>query len=210
MSRVILDISANTHKNDWEYLKRMLDTLKAIDTGKHEVIIKHQLFEKAGDNISLNPPLFAEAYHYAKSLGYQTTSSVFDKSSLEFLLMFNIPFVKIANRRELDWLVREIPRKTEAYVSIGQKPSDELLENLYPGVKLLACVSEYPSKIKDYEQRFSDIHLSKAISDHTTNWDLFNKYQPEIYECHYVLEHDENNLDGGLFARTPQMLVEIL
>ncbi|MFA5715059.1 MAG: hypothetical protein WC998_04935, partial [Candidatus Paceibacterota bacterium] len=105
MSQIILDFgSGNTHKNNWDYLKRMIDELKAVDTGKHEIIIKHQLFKAAGDNLPLDPWVFDAAYDYAKKLGYKTTSSVFDLESLKFLLNYDIPFVKIANRRDLDWL----------------------------------------------------------------------------------------------------------
>ncbi len=41
MSQIILDFgSGNTCHNDWTYAKRMIDELKAVDTGKHEIIIK--------------------------------------------------------------------------------------------------------------------------------------------------------------------------
>jgi hypothetical protein len=48
-----------------------------------------------------------------------------------------------------------------------------------------------------------------AISDHTTSWDLFNKYNPEIIEWHYKLS-DSIGLDAGDFARTPEQLKEVL
>jgi sialic acid synthase SpsE len=205
MSQIILDISANTHKNDWEYLKRMLDELKAVDSGKHEIIIKHQLFEVAGANIPLHLHIFKRAYDYAEKLGYETTSSVFDELALECLLDYDIPFVKIANNRSLDWLIGKIPRKIPVYVSHSNNEPKYSSGCIY-----MACISSYPASIDDYEKVHKGKNLSFAISDHTTNWDLFNKYEPEIYECHYVLEHDVNNLDGGLFARTPKMLAEIL
>ena len=47
------------------------------------------------------------------------------------------------------------------------------------------------------------------ISDHTTDFQLYNKYKPKIYECHYKLE-DSTGLDAGEFARTPEQLAEIL
>jgi sialic acid synthase SpsE len=210
MAQIILDISANTHKNDWTYLKRMLDELKAVDTGKHEVIIKHQLFQKAGENIPLDLDIFESAYFYARDLGYKTTSSVFDKESLDYLLTFDVPFIKIANNRSLDWLIGEIPRRIPIYKSVGN------IEERFGGKKLsmvadteLACVSKYPATIADYERTFSCILLVRAISDHTTNWDLFNKYQPQIIEVHYKLD-DSTGLDAGSFARTPSQLAEVL
>jgi len=208
MTQIILDFSGgNTHKNDWKYLKRMLDELKKVDTGKHEIIIKHQLFIKAGDNIPLKREIFKKAYDYAKKLEYKTTSSVFDKESLDFLLQFDIPFVKIANNRKLDYLIGEIPRKIPVYVS---KSKIRGMSDYGNNINSLCCVSKYPCVIEDYEKIFKTAYLISAISDHTTDFELWHKYEPQIIEWHYVLEYDENNLDGGLFARTPSMLKEIL
>lgn len=218
MSQIIIEMgSGNTCRNDLSIVKRMIDELKAVDTGKHEIIIKWQLFEKAGDNIPLWHSMFHQAYIYAASLGYKTTASIFDKKSLEYLLQFDIPFVKIANRRDLDWLIGEIPRKMPVYISY--KDSDELsdlvekIKTSYGDDKFLQCVSKYPATIEEYEKHGEWVGLLyryKAISDHTIGLDLFKKYQPQIWEKHYVLEHDINNLDGGLFATTPEELKEIL
>lgn len=215
MSEIILDISANTHKNDWNYLKRMLDELKAVDTGKHEIIIKHQLFVQAGENIPLYHDIFDKAYKYAAELGYKTTSSVFDLSSLNFLLRYDIPFVKIANNRDLYWLIDEVPRKVEIYVSVGN--DDDYLEfeqceyyrTTHYNTTPLCCVSKYPCDLEDYLKAHETDHLIEALSDHTTNFDLFNKYKPDIVEWHYKLP-DSTGLDAGDFARTPEQLSKIL
>lgn len=203
MSQIILDISANTFKNDMDYAKRMINEVYRIDSKKHEVIFKTQLFEKAGENIVLDHNIFDKLYRYCESLGYKLTSSVFDLPSLKFLLNYDIPFVKIANNRKLDWLIGEVQRKIEVYVSRSIGDDIDTTKAV-----ILCGVSKYPASIGDY--KFNRDNLEEAISDHTTNWDLFNKYEPEIYECHYVLEHDENNLDGGLFARTIDQLKEVL
>ncbi|MFA5323742.1 MAG: N-acetylneuraminate synthase family protein [Smithella sp.] len=214
MSKIILDFgSGNTHKNNWGYLKRMLDELKAIDTGKHEIIIKHQLFEKAGDNIPLDRLIFDAAYDYAKELGYKTTSSVFDKNSLDFLLQFDPCFVKIANRRDLDWLIEQVPRRHKVYVSFGSEK--EINEQFaFLGIVPMLCVSEYPTTVEKYEEAFGKDRLWRwrkdvAISDHTTDFGLWYRYQPKIIEMHYKLP-DSTGLDAGPFARTPAQLAEIL
>jgi sialic acid synthase SpsE len=221
MSQIILDFgSGNTHKNNWGYLKRMLDELRKAEmasgtSGKHEIIIKHQLFEKAGDNIPLDHLLFGVAFDYAKALGYKTTSSVFDLDSLKFLLKFDVPFIKIANNRKLDWLIGEVPRKIPVYVSVGNMPEGESLLYGSPGYinqnmdVALFCVSQYPASIEEYERRFSKGSLKHAISDHTIGLDLFKKYQPRIWEKHYKLS-DSTGLDAGPFAITPEELREIL
>ncbi len=219
MSQIILDFgSANTCKNNFDYVKRMLDSLKAVDTGKHEVIIKWQLFKQAGKNIPLKREIFRQAYDYAASLGYQTTSSVFDKESLDFLLQFNPCFVKIANRRELDYLIGEIPRKIPVYVSYGDPENLKTLQHKDNVIRLL-CVSNYPATLEEYEETFGMVqgdylqHSSQydfyGISDHTTNFGLWYRYQPRIIEMHYGLP-DSTGLDAGPFMRTPRQLAEIL
>ena len=217
MSKIILDFgSGNTCQNDKAIVKRMIDELRDIDTGKNEVIIKWQLFEEAEGNIPLNHSMFGYAYGYAKKLGYKTTSSVFDKPSLDFLLKYDIPFVKIANRRDLDWLVGEVPRKLPVYISY--KDSDELsdlvekIKTSYGDDKFLQCVSKYPATIEEYEKHGEWVGLLyryKAISDHTIGLDLLKKYQPQIWEKHYKL-NDSTGLDAGPFAITPEELSEIL
>lgn len=212
MTRVCLDISANTHKNDWPYLKKMIDEIKAIDTKECEIVFKHQLFVNAGDNIPLKRSIFNVAWHYADKLGYKTTSSVFDIPSLEFLLQYNIPYVKIANRRCLDYLMGEIPRKIPVYISYGSY--DELKVAPENAVKFL-CVSKYPAEITDYETNFGDrLNLlsfmkTYGLSDHTTDFRLFETFKPNIIEWHYKLE-DSTGLDAGIFARTPEQLREVL
>jgi sialic acid synthase SpsE len=216
MARIILDFgSGNTCRNDWQYVKRMLDELKAVDTGKHEIIIKHQLFLQAGENIPLDRKIFEAAYIYAEQLGYKTTASVFDKESLDFLLQFDVPFVKIANRRELDWLIGEVPRRVPILVSLDKKAEGEyalyirLTGEISQFDRYLCCVSNYPAKIKDYERTFKFWDLQQGISDHTTDFELWEKCQPKIIEWHYKLE-DSTGLDAGPFARTPTQLAEVL
>lgn len=209
MSMIILDFgSGNSCRNDKSIVKKMYDELKKVDTGKHEIIVKWQLFEKAGDNIPLHPDVFEYAYEYGTSLGYKVTSSVFDKNSLDFLLDFDVPFVKIANNRALDYLIGEVPRKIPIYVSYAdEKEISSHIENHVP----MLCVSEYPAELEQYDCILHNHFMRNlAISDHTTNFGVWYRYQPQIVEWHYVLEHDPNNLDGGLFARTPGMLAEVL
>ena len=204
---IILDFgSGNTCKNDPDYILRMIDELDAVDSRKHEVIIKWQLFEKnIGENRVLQSWAFSHAYNYAATKGYKTTASVFDKVALKFLLGFDIPFVKLANRPDLYWLTGEVPRKIPVYMSVEYEGDDEDM-----GVQPMACVSEYPATIADYEECFMfPTLLYNAISDHTTDFTLYHKYKPSIYECHYRLA-DSTGPDAGLFARTPEQLREVL
>lgn len=204
----ILDFgSGNTCRNDLGIIKDMINSLAEIDT-KRKIIIKWQLFEKAGNNIPLERGCFSFAKGIADGLGFRTTASVFDLKSLTYLLNFDIPFVKIANRPDLYWLIGEVPRRIPVVVSVGNSyHANQFSET--PFLDYLCCISSYPTVILDYEIVFPKKDLKNSISDHTTDWKLFLKYRPGNYECHFCLTHDSNNPDGGLFARTPKMISEI-
>ena len=205
--RIILDFgSGNTCQNNIGIVERMLNELHEVDTGKQEVIIKWQLFQKADNNIPLKQSVFDYAYKYAKSLGYNTTASVFDKDYLEFLLGYDIPFVKISCGTNLWNFINKIPTNILIYKSIHK--GDCRIEN---NVVYLSCIPKYPADYMDYRNLLGRKILDREyyISDHSIGWDVYTYYQPMIYECHYKLP-DSKGLDSGLFARTPNNLVGIL
>ena len=205
---IILDFgSGGTAKNDATIVKRMIDELAAVDTGKHTIVIKWQLFTDCPPNIPLQLDVFDYAYNYAKVKGYQTTASVFDMDSLQFLLTYDIPFVKLANRPDLYWLAGEVPENIPVYYSVGDRFAEQDLGEGQD--ELLYCVSKYPATVSDYEDTFPAGGLCYAISDHTTDFTLYHKYKPVIYECHYKL-NDSTGPDAGLFARTPEQLKDVL
>lgn len=195
---IILDFgSGNSCLNDEKIIYEMIRGIVSIHSHRTEVIFKWQLFEKAGDNIPLDRLSFIKAFEFAKQCGYQTTASVFDAGSLRFLLRFDVPFVKIANRPELYPLTSQIPDDIRVIKSV---PSPEQFVD-----DCMCCISEYPAKMKDYEKIFLPEQLKAGISDHTTDWKLYEKYHPDIYEVHYCLE-DSTGLDAGPFARRPSQL----
>lgn len=202
--QVILDISANTHKNDKKYLKRMIDEIVKIDTKKHEIIFKHQLFQKEGNNLPLKSEVFSWAWEYAKRKGYKTTASVFDVDSLDCLLRWDIPFVKIANRRDLYHLVEQIPRTIPVYISYDNEAY--LPKCLGEQDKLLYCISKYPSEACDYQDWFKG-GVSDGISDHRVS--TLPMPCVGIWEKHYKLPNSTGP-DAGEFAITPRELKEIL
>jgi sialic acid synthase SpsE len=204
MAQIILDIgSGNTCKNDIDYAKRMVDEVIKVDTKKHEVIFKAQLFDHRPPNVPLKHYVFDRLYRHCRDLGYELTASIFDIESLDFLLPYNPCFVKIANRRDLDWLIGEIPRKYKVYVSVGDSGVYWQLLDDGPDPTPLFCVSEYPAPIEKYPSNV------KYISDHTVGLDLWYRNEPEIWEKHYRLS-DSTGLDAGPFAITPDELKEIL
>lgn len=198
MAEIILDIgSGNTCKNSIDYAKRMIDEVIKVDTKKHKVIFKAQLFTDRPPNVPLKRRVFNELYEHCKDRGYDLTASVFDLESLKFLLKYNPVFVKIANDRSLDWLIGEVPRKHEVYKSVGD------LEEYFDNGHSLFCVSKYPAHINDYPS-----HVG-YISDHTEGFELFKRNKPDIWEKHLKLP-DSTGLDAGPFAITPEELAEVL
>lgn len=191
---IILDFgSGNTCRNDEKIIQKMIDELVKIDTNKDEIIIKWQLFQTSDVNVPLHPTKFNFAYCAAEYKGYKTTASVFDRDSLDFLMRYkNIPFIKIANNNLM-------------LLGVDKYLGKRIIRS----GKDLCCISKYPATIDEYEKKYNAGELKKGISDHTENFDLYNKYKPQIYEVHYKLE-DSTGPDAGIFARTPKQLKAIL
>ena len=168
----ILDMgSGNTSKNDINIIKKMIDSVAEVDP-ERKFIIKWQLFEDAPPNVLLFLECFEYAYHYAKQLRYKTTASVFDIESLNFLLQFDVPFIKLANRPDLYWLIGEVPRRISVIASFSFNNTKDLLAfrkynfNFHhPNNidKCLFCVSKYPATMKDYEDLFGEENLHRGM-----------------------------------------------
>ena len=176
----------------------MIDSLVGKD-----VILKYQLFREALPNKPLKRDVFRYAYEYATEQGLQTTASVFDVDSLKFLQEFDIPFIKLANNPKYYPLARQI--QTPMIISYSSPAEMGKRKLITP----LCCVSRYPALPVEYEKHFTSYWLTQGISDHTEGFDLYHKYQPEVYEKHYILKHDKNNPDAGKFAMTPKELDQL-
>jgi sialic acid synthase SpsE len=206
MTEIILDLGGgNTCKNDTAVIKRMIDEIAEVDSHTNTIFLKWQLWSKVnpqGNNERLLEKSFLYAYNYAKEKGYKTTASVFDKQSLEYLLSFDIPFVKIANNKDLYWLIGEVPRKVPVYAST--RGSDQLKG--VANITELFCVSKYPARVTDYT---NVMQVCRNISDHTVGFQLLDYYDPLVWEKHVKLS-DSIGLDAGEWAATPQELKGIL
>ncbi len=213
---IILDFgSGETCRNSRDEVDRMLAALKEVDSGRRRIIIKWQLFQEVPEveGVTVTPldrEVFDYAYKAAKDIGYETTSSVFDYSSLSFLLSYPIPFVKIACRPSLYTLMMKIPEDMQTIVSVSHPFTtwDFLIGTARDNFRLLCCVPEYPANQVRYETMFGGF-LSEGISDHSEDFKLFHKYEPTMYERHFKLE-DSEGLDNGPWASTPEDLKEIL
>lgn len=209
MTQIILDVSANTHRNDEDRIREIIESVPPVPP-EHEIVFKTQLWTKHSLAAKVNRTCTLNGLSLflmcAKLHGYQATSSVFDLPSLTALLGYDVPFVKIACRPDLYWLIGEVPRKLPVYVSVDCRSGRIHEVSPWPNWTLMWCVPEYPANINDY------IHAKDGkCSDHTDDLDLWHKYKWEIFEIHYVLERGEkDNPDAGPFAKTPNDLKDML
>jgi sialic acid synthase SpsE len=196
MTKFIFDCgSGNSCKNSIDYACKMV---KAIaDLGLNDVTVKWQLFKELGKNTPLSHEVFERAYRYGAVLGLRTTASVFDKESLDFLMTFGVPFIKLANNKQSQAMLDKIPESMPVVYSTDDPEFKTDREN----TDIIYCVSKYPADLGDY-YKFGD-KLSNGLSDHTTSWALYQKHSPKIYECHFKLA-DTTGLDAGSFARLPE------
>lgn len=201
---LILDIGSGKSLHNVHRAMEMIDRVKAVDSGKHKIVLKAQLFQNAPPNVPLDHDAFDAIYHYAKAIGYPMTASVFDNDSLAFLLRYKIPFVKIACRTDLYWLIGEVPRKFPVYTSVATYFEWPTGSNI-----ALMCVRDYPASIDEYVRRFGDREM-KYVSDHTSGWELYHRAEPRILEKHLCPEREPDNPDSGTFAVTPEELKEIM
>lgn len=201
---IILDFgSGNTCKNDFSYVKKMIDELSKVDKDR-KCIIKWQLWKKKqGHNKQLDWKLFKQAYNYAEELGFTTTSSIFDKESLKYLLTFKTPFIKIACNPGLYWLIYDIQETSKILVSAYTTHGYSVLTPSH--IKVLFCVPLYPADIKEYLA----VKYYPYMSDHTPGIDLYQRLKPKIWEKHFILS-DSTGLDAGEWAITPEQLKEVL
>ena len=210
MQTIILDTGGgNTCKNDLSQIKTMIKTIAQLQKQtKKEIIIKWQLFEYLPGLISLNHESFGYAYHLAKEYGLQTTASVFDYHSSKYLNNFDVPFVKIACRPNCYHLIKLHSQKI--LVSIDSPLLFKTLTNDFRPKKLdfLCCVPSYPADENVYRSIFYG-NLSSGISDHSTGFNLYHRYQPEIYEKHFYVT-GQTGADTGSFACNEETIKEIL
>jgi sialic acid synthase SpsE len=207
---IILDFgSGETCQNDKRIVERMIDELDAIDSRKHDVVIKWQLFTEVPAKVT---PLAREVYEhavaYGKAKGYPVTASVFDEEWCDYLVEQKPRFIKIAARPNLYSLISRIPVEQPVVVSVADSQAHRVIRTRRTNIDLLCCVPEYPAGPLEYERRFGNL-IFYGISDHTTDLFLYNGYRPAIWERHYCLE-SSTGPDAGPFAIRPAELAEVL
>jgi len=167
-----------------------------------------ELYEKAQTPFEWHKELF----NYAKKLKIPCFSSPFDESAVDFLETFNCPFYKVASF-EINHipLIKKIARtRKPIIISTGMANLNEIdlayrtaKKNKAGEIILLYCVSNYPSRIADFN--FNNIRILKerykckvGFSDHSTD----NKVVAaavaagaEVIEKHIALEDQKKGFD---------------
>ena len=153
-----------------------------------------------------------ELFKYGKSLGIKVFSSPFDSTAVDFLEKLNCPIYKIASFEMTDLdLVKKISQtKKPIIISTGMANLDEIettvrtaKRNGANDITLLYCVSNYPSKISDFNLNNINILKKKfkckvGISDHSTD----NRVAiasiavgAEVIEKHIALDNQKKGFD---------------
>ena len=164
-----------------------------------------------------------ELFDYAKKLKIICFSTPFDETAVDLLESLNCPFYKVASF-EINHvpLIKKIARtKKPIIISTGMATLQEIdlayktaKKNGSKEIILLYCVSNYPSKISDFN--FNNIKILKdrykckiGFSDHSTN----NKVVAaaiaagaEIIEKHIALDGQRNGLDLAFSLRGKKII----
>lgn len=207
--RLILDVGSGASLPNDGVARRFVDEVAKRDRKKHEIIFKAQLFKEAPPNTPLAIEVFHALWAYARNAGYQCTASVFDKESLEYLLTYEVPFVKIACRPDLYWLAGEVPRRVPVYISCDVRKEDTGEYEKYIDESMddnwMLCVPEYPATPNMYPN-----YIPLCVSDHTIGWELlYRATRPSIWEKHMRLP-ETTGPDAGPWAVLPDELAEVI
>ena len=166
------------------------------------------LYEKAQTPFEWHKELF----NYAKKLKITCFSTPFDESAVDLLESLNCPFYKVASfeMNHIPLIKKIAQTKKPIIISTGMANLKEIdlayktaKKNGAKEIILLYCVSNYPSKISDFN--FNNIRILKerynckvGFSDHSTD----NKVVAaaiaagvEVVEKHIALERQKKGFD---------------
>jgi len=166
------------------------------------------LYEKAQTPFEWHKELF----NYAKKLKITCFSTPFDETAVDLLESLNCPFYKVASFEinHIPLIIRIAKTKKPIIISTGMANLKEIdlayktaKKNGAKEIILLYCVSNYPSKISDFN--FNNIKILKkrynckvGFSDHSTD----NKVVAaaiaagaEVVEKHIALEGQKKGFD---------------
>jgi len=153
-----------------------------------------------------------ELFQYAKKIGITIFSTPFDESAVTFLQKLNCPIYKVASFEMTDHLlIKKIAlTKKPMIISTGMASLREIYQSLKVAKKfgaknitLLYCVSNYPSKISDFNLNNIKIMKKKfnckiGLSDHSKDDRVAMvavALGAEVIEKHIALDKQKKGLD---------------
>ncbi len=163
-----------------------------------------------------------ELFNYAKKIGITLFSTPFDEESLKLLEYLKCPFYKVASfeMTHLPLIKKIASTKKHMIISTGMANLDEI-ETTYKtaikygakGVTLLYCVSNYPSRIDDFNLRNIEILKKKfkcevGLSDHSNNniiSTLSLSLGARVFEKHIALK-GTRSLDSDFSLKGSEIL----
>ena len=178
------------------------------------------LFSKAQTPYAWHKKIF----DYAKKINILCFSSAFDKSSIELLEKLNCPIYKIASF-EMNYLplIKKVAKtKKPLIISTGLASLNEIEEtvkfakkNGAKDITLLYCVSNYPSKLKDFNLNNIEILRQKfncevGLSDHSLNNKVMMSAVAngvKVIEKHIALENQKKGYDIAFSLKGKQIKV---
>lgn len=166
------------------------------------------LYDKAQTPLVWHRNLFK----YAKKLGIKIFSTPFDETAVDFLEKLNCPFYKVASFEMTDLpLIKKIAKtKKPMIISTGMANLKEISttfkfakKNGARDISLLYCVSNYPSKVEDFNLNNIQILKDKfkckiGFSDHSNDSKVAMAAVAagaEIVEKHIALDNQKKGLD---------------
>ena len=166
------------------------------------------LFNKAHTPLSWHKKLFA----YAKKIGITIFSTPFDETAVDFLEKLRCPMYKVASFEMTDIpLIKKIAStKKPIVISTGMANLEEIKftynvakKHGAQDITLLYCVSNYPSKLNDFNMNNIKILQSKfncrvGLSDHSNDERVAMTAiaaGAEVVEKHIALDNQKKGLD---------------
>ena len=207
--KIVLD-PGSTHMGKAAYAKELMDI--AEDAGAD--YIKFQLFpntkeQKDKGNVHLRHDLFKELWAHSQKKGTKCklTASVFSSDDLDFLVSFDVPFIKFAYSQQ------EQKSRIEGCLQSGRtvvvSTDDMGLTNLkeHPNLVKLFCSPLYPDRHKiDFEEMFPPFD---GFSDHTRGIGQTLEaaaHGAEWIEKHITLEYSDVVCPDRAFALTAKQV----
>ena len=166
------------------------------------------LYNKASTPYKWHKELFA----YAKKINIKIFSTPFDENAVDFLEKLNCPIYKVASFEMNDHgLIKKICKTGKPIIISTGMASLKEIEKVYKVAKenkaknlcLLYCVSNYPSKIEDFNLNNIKILKKKfsckvGLSDHSNDYRvsiLAKSLGAEVFEKHIALQNQTEGFD---------------